>query len=144
MCESLRPGITVRPLASMILVLGPRSLKISRSLPIAVIFSSVMATASTNEGTPFVAILALYNIVSAGIEISLVHPLLFDALKGDADLSPETGQDDLLAASSFDRRDEVLVVPGIHRCPFDRFLVWKDRLYLRPDIPTETFRLYRS
>src|SRR6266853_848528 len=78
MCESLRPGITVRPLASMILVLGPRSLKISRSLPIAVIFPSVMATASTNEGTPFVAILALYNIVSAGIEISLVQPLSFE------------------------------------------------------------------
>src|SRR6476659_6604909 len=71
MCESLRPGITVRPFASMIFVLGPRSLKISRSLPVATIFPSVMATASTNEGTPFVAILALYNIVSAGIEISL-------------------------------------------------------------------------
>src|SRR6266404_1534721 len=64
-------------------------------------------------------------------------------LKGDADLSPETSQDDLLAASSFDRRDEVLVVPGIHRCPFDRFLVWKDCLYLGPNIPTETFRLPR-
>src|SRR6266446_2995966 len=75
MCESLSPGITVRPLASMILVLGPRSLKISRSLPIAMIFPSVMATASTKDGTPFVAILALYNIVSAGIEISLVQPL---------------------------------------------------------------------
>src|SRR6266496_2137209 len=75
MCESLRPGITVRLFASMIPVLGPRSLKISRSLPIAVIFPSVMATASTKEGTPFVAILALYNIVSAGIKISLDQPL---------------------------------------------------------------------
>src|SRR5882672_2036164 len=75
MCESLRPGITVRPIALRRLVRGPRSLKISRSLPIAVIFPSVIATASTKEGTPFVAILALYNIVSAGIEISLVQPL---------------------------------------------------------------------
>src|ERR1700752_38515 len=72
MCELLRPGITVLPFASMILVLGPRSVKISRSLPIAVIFPSVMATASTNEGIPFVAIFALYNIVSAGIKISLM------------------------------------------------------------------------
>src|SRR6202008_2215937 len=72
MCESLRPGITVWPCALTRLVSGPRSLKISRSLPIATIFPSVMATASTNEGTPFVAILALYNIVSAGIKISLV------------------------------------------------------------------------
>src|SRR5882724_3146300 len=76
MCESLRPGITVRPFPSMILVLGPRSLKISWSLPIAMIFPSVTATASAKEGTPFVAILALYNIVSAGIKISLVQQLL--------------------------------------------------------------------
>src|SRR6266699_2608199 len=75
MCESLRPGITVRPFASMILVLGPRSLKISRSLPIAMIFPSVIATASANEGIPFVAVFALYNIVSTGIKISLVQPL---------------------------------------------------------------------
>src|SRR6476659_4858082 len=71
MCESLRPGITVRPFPSMILLLGPRNLKMSRSLPIAMIFPSVTAIASTNDGTPFVAILALCNIVSAGIEISL-------------------------------------------------------------------------
>src|SRR5216684_3450226 len=86
MCESLRPGITVRPFASMILVLGPRSLKISRSVPIAMIFPSVMATASTNEGTPFVAILALNNIVSTGIEISLVQPLQLSCLR------PEGGE----------------------------------------------------
>src|SRR5712691_3728899 len=91
MCESLRPGITVRPLASMILVLGPRSLKISRSLPIAVIFPSVMATASTNEGTPFVAILALYNIVSAGIEISLVQPLQLSCLRPEGGEFPALG-----------------------------------------------------
>src|SRR5882724_2865249 len=77
MCESLRPGITVRPFASMILVLGPRSLKISRSLSIAMILPSATARASTNDGTPFVAILALCNIVSAGIEISLFLISLF-------------------------------------------------------------------
>src|SRR5258708_29044710 len=69
--------MTVRPIVSMNLVWGPCSLKITRSLSIATIFPSVTATASTNEGTPFVAILALYNIVSAGIKISLVQPLLF-------------------------------------------------------------------
>src|SRR6266699_1419107 len=107
MCESLRPGITVRPFASMILVLGPRSLKISRSLPIAVIFPSVMATASTNEGTPFVVILALYNIVSAGIEISLVQPLCWEPF-----LRPEGGEfpalwPPYLLVSSNKRRDLV-------------------------------------
>src|SRR6266849_6254534 len=107
MCESLRPGITVRPFASMILVLGPRSLKISRSLPIAVIFPSVTATASTNEGTPLVAILALYNIVSAGIKISLVQPLSRELLA-----IPEGGEFQpsgllFLSVSSNKRRDLV-------------------------------------
>src|SRR6266496_2514696 len=78
MCESLRPGITVRPFASMTLVSGPRSPKISRSVPGAVIFPSVTARASTIDGNPFVAILALCNIVSAGIEISLVQLLSFE------------------------------------------------------------------
>src|SRR5258705_5330182 len=270
MCESLRPGITVRPSALMRLVMGPRSLKISRSLPIAVIFPAVIATASTKDGTPFVAILALYNIVSAGIKISLVQPRALSGLRpeggnfpalgplflvselyllvssderwdlvfrkfrrrcamdhgvrilqpdavcshvrfhdihncivgvavspitlplqdsgersdrfcsslnhslhrvvvaklvyvsagifnnidfvaivnrlhcrqGDAGLGPETSQDNLLAPGSFDRCDEVLVVPGIHRGPFNRLLLWKDSFYLGPNIPTEAFRLH--
>src|SRR6185369_4896905 len=85
--------------------------------------------------------------VPAGVfnDIDFV-PVLYrlNSRKGDADFSPETGQDDLLAPGAFDRRDEVLVIPGIHRGPFDRIVVWKDSLYLGPDIPAEAFRLYRS
>src|SRR5882724_10245112 len=80
MCESLRPGITVRRFASITLVAGPRRRKMSRALPVAVIFPPVIARASTNDGTLFVAILALCNIVSAGIEFpgrkQIVHVLL--------------------------------------------------------------------
>src|SRR5437588_10335125 len=79
MCESLRPGITVRPFASITLVAGPRNRKISRLLPVAMIFPSVIARASTNDGRLFVAILALCNIVSAGIDMSLA-PILPSAL----------------------------------------------------------------
>src|SRR5277367_4906531 len=68
MCESLRPGITVRRFASITVVAGPRRRKMSRSLPVAVIFPPVIARASTNDGRLFVAILALCNIVSAAIE----------------------------------------------------------------------------
>src|SRR5258706_15685722 len=73
--------------------------------------------------------------------VAIVYRL--NGRKGDADFGPETGQDDLLAPGAFDRRDEVLVIPGIHRCPFDRFLVRKHGLYLRPNIPAEAFRLHR-
>src|ERR1700736_2650591 len=75
MCESLRPGITVRRFASITVVAGPRRRKMSRSLPVAVIFPSVIARASTNDGMLFVAILALCNIVSANID-SASDPLL--------------------------------------------------------------------
>src|SRR6516162_9194554 len=67
MWESLRPGMTVRPFPSITSVPGPRSRRISPFVPVAVIFLSVTATASTNDGTVFVAILALCSIKSAGI-----------------------------------------------------------------------------
>src|SRR5882724_10528105 len=80
MCESLRPGIIVRRFASITVVAGPPRRKMSRASPVAVIFPSVIARASTNDGMLFVAILALCNIVSAGIEIprrkQIVHILL--------------------------------------------------------------------
>src|SRR5712691_11407196 len=65
MCESLRPGMTVRWRPSITCVCGPRIRRISSSLPTAAIFPAVMAIASANEGTPFVAILALCNMRSA-------------------------------------------------------------------------------
>src|SRR5579862_690740 len=71
MCESFRPGITVRLRPSITRVCGPRRRRISSSLPAASIFSAVMAIASTNEGTPFVAILALCKINSADTAISV-------------------------------------------------------------------------
>src|SRR5271168_400030 len=70
MCESLRPGMTVRRRPSITRVCGPRRRRISSSLPAAVTFPAVMAIASTNEGTPFVATLALCNMSSADTTIS--------------------------------------------------------------------------
>src|SRR6266853_268211 len=70
MCESLRPGMTVRWHPSITCVCGPRRRRISSSLPTAAIFPAVMAIASTNEGTPFVAILALCNMSSADTAVS--------------------------------------------------------------------------
>src|SRR5712664_4355827 len=71
MCESLRPGMTVLRRPSITRVCGPRRRKISSSLPTAVIVPAVMAIASTNEGTPFVAILALCNMSSADTAVSV-------------------------------------------------------------------------
>src|SRR5580704_16718838 len=71
MCESFRPGMTVRRRPSITRVCGPRRRRISSSLPTAAIFPAVMAMASTNEGTSFVAILALCNMSSADTVISL-------------------------------------------------------------------------
>src|SRR4051812_47674203 len=90
MCESLRPGITVRPFASITLVPGPRRRKIWRALPVAVIFPSVIARASTNDGTLFVAILALCNIVSTGIDIPLEQmlPLQVFSTRGQKAYNP--------------------------------------------------------
>src|ERR1700761_1346430 len=70
MWESLRPGMMVRPFASITLVAGPRNRKISCSVPVATIFPSVIARASTKEGFEFVAIFALCRIVSAAIRFS--------------------------------------------------------------------------
>src|SRR5882757_3220796 len=71
MCESLRPGMTVRRRPSITLVCGPRRRRISSSLPTAPIFPAVMAMASTNDGNPFVAILALCNMRSADTAVSV-------------------------------------------------------------------------
>src|SRR5215467_3489806 len=65
MCESLSPGMTVLRRPSMTRVDGPRWRRISSFPPTAVTFPSEIAIASTNEGTPFVAILALCRIISA-------------------------------------------------------------------------------
>src|ERR1700740_3167113 len=70
MRESLRPGIMVRRRPSMTLVAGPRRRRISSLPPIAVTFPSEIAIASTNEGAPFVAILALCNMMSEDTRIS--------------------------------------------------------------------------
>ena len=56
---------------SMTRVAGPRRRRISSFLPVAVTLPSEIAIASTNEGTPFVAILALRNMISADTVISL-------------------------------------------------------------------------
>src|SRR6266436_1318561 len=89
MCESLRPGITVRRFASITVVAGPRRRKMSRALPVAVIFPSVIARASTNDGRLFVAILAFCNIVSAGIEFPGANrSFTFFLTRGQADCCP--------------------------------------------------------
>jgi hypothetical protein len=59
MCESLRPGTTVRPLPSMTVVVGPRGRSISSLLPVALTLPFSMAIAWTNDGVTFVAIFAL-------------------------------------------------------------------------------------
>src|SRR6266403_1548434 len=70
MCESLRPGMTVRRRPSITRVCGPPRRRISSFLPAAAIFPAVMAMASTNEGTPLVAILALCKMRSADTAVS--------------------------------------------------------------------------
>src|SRR5258707_9659958 len=71
MCESLRPGMTVRWRPSITRVCGPRRRRISSSLPTAAIFPPDTAIASTNDGTPFVAILALCKMRSTGTAVSI-------------------------------------------------------------------------
>src|SRR5260370_4568493 len=71
MCDLMRPGRMVRRRPSIARVCGPRTRRISSSLPTAVILPAVMAIASTNEGTPFVAILALCNMSSADTAVSV-------------------------------------------------------------------------
>ena len=63
--------MTVRPPASITDVAGPRCRRMSLLVPAAVILPSLMAIASTNDGTPFVAILALCRMLSAGMGVSL-------------------------------------------------------------------------
>src|SRR5213593_3836441 len=76
MWESLSPGMTVRPFASITLVAGPCSCRRILSLvPVALILPAVIAIASTNDGVALVAILALWMIVSAFIVV-LFPPLI--------------------------------------------------------------------
>src|ERR1700756_882859 len=77
MCESFRPGMTVLFLPSITRVSGPGNRRISSSFPVAVFFPPLMASASTNDGTPFVAIFALCRIVSTDIENLLQDQLPF-------------------------------------------------------------------
>src|ERR1700745_3478705 len=79
--------MTVRPRPSMTRVAGGRRRRISSFPPVAVTFPSEIAIASTNEGTLFVAILALCRMISADTRISFVvfHRLL---RKGESRLPP--------------------------------------------------------
>jgi len=52
--------------------------------------------------------------------------------------------DDLLAPGSFDRCDEVLVVPGIHSRTVQSAPGSETLPLLGPNIPAEAFRLHRS
>src|SRR5689334_4926356 len=62
--------------------------------------------------------------------------------KGNAGLSPEPTQDNLLATCSLDRRDKVLIIPRVHRGTFDRLLFREHGSYLRPKISAKAFRFY--
>src|SRR5438552_1736240 len=62
--------MTVRPLASITSVPGPRWRRTSSLVPAAKILSPAIATASTNDGTRFVAIFALCRMTSTGTETS--------------------------------------------------------------------------
>src|SRR5712672_509628 len=64
--------MTVRPRPSMTRVAGPRRRRISLFLPVAITFPSEIAIASRNEGTLFVATLALCKMMSADTRISFV------------------------------------------------------------------------
>src|SRR5215813_11399714 len=69
--------MTVRCRPSMTLVASSRRRRISSFPPAAVTFPSEIAIASTNEGTAFVAILALCKMISADtrISFSVFYPL---------------------------------------------------------------------
>src|SRR5882672_2547154 len=64
--------MTLRPRPSITRVAGPRRRRISSFPPVAITFPSEIAMASTNEGTLFVAILALCRMISADTRISFV------------------------------------------------------------------------
>src|SRR5208282_2570014 len=57
----------------------------------------------------------------------------------DASLGPKPGDYYLFAASPLNRGDKVLVVPRVHRRSFDRVLLWKHSVNLRPHIAAEGF-----
>src|SRR5271170_3708200 len=79
--------MTVRFRPSMTRVAGPRRRRISSLLPVAVTFPLEIAIASTNEGTLFVAILALCKMISADTQISFFVSIDF-AREGGSELPP--------------------------------------------------------
>src|SRR5215813_14065046 len=58
-----------------------------------------------------------------------------------ANLGPQSGQDDLLAAGLFNGGHEVLIVPGVHGRTFDGLLIWENGANLRPEVSTERLGL---
>src|SRR3984893_18854559 len=85
--------------------------------------------------------------VAAAVLDDLDFVIIVDSLnrrQRDAGLCPQSGQNDLLSAALFDRRNAVLVIPGIHRGTLDWDLVRKDSRDLRPKISAETLALHRA
>ena len=69
---------------------------------------------------------------------------IVDHLNGwqsDTGLGLQASEHDFLPAGFFDCRNEVLVVPRIHRGALDGLLIGKDRFELRPHVPAEALRL---
>src|SRR5271167_165755 len=67
-----------------------------------------------------------------------------DGWQRDAGLCPQSRQNNLFPTALFDRGNEVLVIPGIHRGTLDWDLVRKYSLDLRPKISAETLALHRA
>ncbi len=84
----------------------------------------------------------------AHIAAAIFHDIDFVAVmnrlhsgKRNTDFCPKSGQNDLLATGFLDCRDEVFVIPGVHRGSLDRLLAGKYRAELRPHISAERLRL---
>src|SRR5215472_13467232 len=58
-----------------------------------------------------------------------------------ANLRPQAGKHDLLAAGLFNGSHEVLIVPGVHGGTFDGLLIWENGANLRPKMSTEGLSL---
>ncbi len=55
----------------------------------------------------------------------------------DANFSPKTGEDNLLASRLLHRSHELLVIPRVHAVALNRFLIGINCLQLRPDVSTK-------
>src|SRR5205823_6763502 len=117
MCESLRPGMTVRPFASITAVPGPRRRRISSLVPAALILPSVMATASTNGGAPFVAILALCRMLSGVMRASVLRSCAWARPTVAPTLTPTT----LRNSRRFTWRALSVLLVGLGARPHDVF-----------------------